>query len=245
MPTFKHGRLFEVLMNSQDVSAYFFSSAWNAYVQTDEVTTAKGNAGWRSFLSGDAFSQWIGYGYFDTALTGIRSTIQVLPSTTTGILSYAPAGATAIGDQVRLLNFNTSDYKETSHVKSAVGFKWAVGSTAPVGIGASLHPLASESVGTITGTGDALLNAGVAGTGFIAHLHVTAYTAGTHQFKLQDATTQGGAYTDIAGGAFTNMTAVGAQRLAVVGTVRQWVRCVATIGTAAATYSVACARFPT
>jgi len=240
--TLKHGRLAEVLWGSataaQDVSAFLNSISWQAQVDTAKVSTFKSS--WHSFISGNAVSSATMNGYYDSTLTNIRGTLQAAP----GVLSYAPAGATAIGDQVRLLSFNTVTYNENASVSDAVGFDWTAAGTAPAGIGVSLHPLASENVGTITGTGDGVLTS-VAGTGLIAHLHVTVYTSGTHQFKLQDATTQGGAYTDIAGAAFTNMTSAGAQRLVVLGTVRQFVRCVATIGTAAATYSVSCARFPT
>jgi len=240
--TFRHGRLFEVLQGTSstavDVSPFMFSANFNVYVDTAEVSTAKSS--YKSYLAGEAFSQFFGYGYYDPTLTGVRLSLQQSP----GVVNYAPAGATAIGDQVRLLSFNTVNYKETPSTNKAVGFSWSINGTAPVGIGVSLHPLASENVGTITGTGDGVLTS-AAGTGLIAHLHVTAYTSGTHQFKLQDATTQGGAYTDIAGGAFTNMTSAGAQRLVVLGTVRQFVRCVAVIGTAAATYSVAVGRYPT
>jgi len=246
---FKHGRLFEVLhgtaTTAQDISTFLFSSQFNTYVQMSEVSTAKST--YKSFIAGPAFSQFFGYGYYDPTLTAVRLSLQA----SSGILNYAPAGATTIGDLVRLQTFNSSNYKESSKTTNPVGFTWQADSTAPqgtssgmVGYGVSLHPLASENVGTITGTGDGVMTS-AAGTGLIAHLHVTAYTAGTHQFKLQDATTQGGAYTDIAGGAFTNMTSLGAQRLVVVGTVRQFVRAVATIGTAAATYSIAVARYPT
>ena len=240
--TFRHGRLAEVLHGTAttavDLSPYLFSANLNAYQDTAEVSTFK--SAYRSYIAGEAFTQFFGYGYYDPTLTAVRLSLQQSP----GVVNYAPAGATAIGDQTRLLSFNTVDYKESPSTSKAVGFAWSINGTSPVGIGVSLHPLAAENPGTITGTGDGVQTS-VAGTGLIAHLHVTAYSAGTQQFKLQDATTQGGAYTDIAGAAFTNMTSVGAQRLVVVGTVRQFVRCVATIATAACTYSVACARFPT
>lgn len=239
---FKHGRLFEVLhgtaTTAQDISTFLYSASFNTYVQMAEVSTAK--SAYRSYIAGLAFSQLFAYGYYDPTLTAVRLSLQATP----GFVNYAPAGATAIGDLVRLISFNAVDYKESPKVTSAIVFAWSLDTTLPVGAGVSLHPLAAENVGTITGTGDGVMTS-AAGTGLIAHLHVTAYTAGTHQFKLQDATTLGGAYTDIAGGAFTNMTSAGAQRLVVVGTVRQFVRCVATIGTAAATYSVAVARYPT
>lgn len=238
---FRSGRLSEVLLGStttaQDISGFLYSAEWNSYVDMQPVSTFKNT--WKAFISGDAYSQFFGYGYYDPTLTAVRLTLQAAP----GILTYAPAGATTIGDPTRLLSFNTKNYKESPRTSAAINFTWGTDTTAQVGLGVSLHPLASEGVGTVTGTGDACGNAGVATTtGAIGHLHLTAYTSGTHTFKFQDSTTLGGAYTDIASGAFTNMTAVGSQRLIIPGTIRQFVRCVATIGTTAATYAVSFAR---
>lgn len=235
-PLFKHGRLFEALLNGKDVSPYLFSAESNVYVDTAKVSTAKSS--WESFISGDAFAQFFGYGYFDTTLTDVRATFQAAP----GVFTFGPAGATAIGDPVRLYNFNTVSYREAPNVKAAVPFNWAIDSTAPLGIGECLHPLAAESPGTITGTGSPLVTGVSSSTGAVAHLHVTAYSAGTHQFKLQDATALNGAYTDITGGAFSNVSATGGQRLVITGTIRAYVRAVATIATAAATYSISVAR---
>lgn len=234
---FKSGRLAEVLLGAIDLSPYLYSAEFNAYVNTAEVSTFKSS--WKSHISGEAFAQFFTYGYFDTSLTTVRAQLQATP----GVVSYAPAGATTIGDNVRLLTFNTVDYKEQSRINNAVLFTWQADTTLPAGIGVSLHPLASENVGTINGTGDGVITSLASTTGAIAHLHVTAMTGGdTQNFKLQDATTQGGAYTDIASGAFTAVTAVGSQRLVIPGTIRQYVRCVATIAGHACTYSVSVAR---
>ncbi len=237
--TFKAGRLGELWLNGVDVST-FFAGADNAFkVDIADVSTFKST--WRSAISGLAASVLTASGYYDSAdADKVRDTLQAA----VGQLSYFPAGATAIGDNGRLLNINSSDYKNSSKIADAVVMDWTAQSTAPVGIGTCLHILQSENIGTITGTGDGIGNAGAqTTTGLVAHLHVTAMTGGdTHNFKLQDATTIGGAYTDIAGGAFTNVTAVGSQRLVVPGTIRAFIRLVATINTHAATYGCAAAR---
>jgi hypothetical protein len=235
---FKHGRLAEILLNSQDVSAFMYSAQWNAYLETAKVSTFKSS--WHSYIAGEAFSQLFCYGYYDPTVTTIRSTLQAAAA---GVVSFAPAGATAIGDQVRMLWPNAVDYKESSKTANAVLFAWSANSTAPVGLGFSLHPLAQEALGTITGTGDGIGTSVASTTGAIGHLHVTQVSSAvSSSFKFQDATTLGGAYTDIASGAFTNVTAVGAQRLVIPGTIRQFVRCVAVIGPATTTYAVSFAR---
>lgn len=236
--TFKSGRLGEIWLNGVDASIYFNSADWAMKLALAPVTTFK--ALWDAFIADTASSTLSAGGYYDSADTDkVRDTLQAA----VGQATYFPAGATAIGDQARLLNINSSDYKNGSKLGGAVTMDWTATSTAVVGIGTCLHVLAQETVGTITGTGDGLLTSAASTTGAVAHLHVTQVSAATSSsFKLQDATTLGGAYTDIASGAFVNVTAVGSQRLVIPGTIRQFVRAVAVIGPATTTYGIAVAR---
>ncbi len=235
---FKAGRLGEIWLNGIDVSPFFSSADWTAKVKTADVTTFK--ASWDSFISDTATSTLVAAGYYDSAdADKVRDTLQAA----VGQVTYSPAGALAIGDQCRLLNINTNDFKNGNKVGSAVTMAWGVQSTAPVGIGECLHVLQSEAIGTVTGTGTGLVAGVSTTTGLVAHLHVTAMTGGdTHNFKLQDCATLGGTYVDIASGGFVNVTAVGSQRLIVPGTIRAFVKLVATINTHAATYACAAAR---
>ncbi len=236
---FKHGRLSELWLNGVDISTYFYDAQFNAKVETAEVTTFK--AAWKSFIAGQALSKLTAQGYYDSSEADkVRSTLQAA----VGQLTYVPAGGLAIGDGARLLNINSSTFANRAGVKSAVGMTWTAEATAPVGLGGVLHIMQQEALGTITGTG-ADLNSPLASTtsGLVAHLHVTQVSAATTStFKLQDATTLGGAYTDIASAAFVNVTAVGSQRLVVPGTIRNFVRLVAVIGPATTTYACAAAR---
>lgn len=79
--------------------------------------------------------------------------------------------------------------------------------------------------------------------GFQAYLQVFAFTGTDVTIKLQDATTSGGAYADIASGAFTAVTAAPfVQRIAVAGaaTVREFVKVTTTTvgGFASVTFAV-------
>lgn len=235
---FKHGRSSELWLNEVDISTYFYDATFEVKLETADVTTFK--AAWHSHIAGQALGKLTARGYYDSSEADqVRETLQEA----VGQLTYLPAGATAIGDGARLLNINSSSFQTRSGVKSPVGMSWIADSTAPVGLGEVLHVIQAETPGTVTGTG-APLNLGVSTTtGLVAHLHVTAMTGGdTHTFKLQDSTTLGGAYTDIASGAFINVTAVGSQRLIVPGTIRAFVRLVSVITGNAATYGVAAAR---
>lgn len=238
MPTFKPGRLAAIWLNSVDVSGYFASADLSVKQDTAEVTTF--GAAYKSYIAGVASAVFTATGYYDSAdADKVRDTLQAA----VGQVTFFPAGATAIGDPARLININSTDYRMGDKTSEAVAMDWAVLSTAPVGAGTCLHVLQSENLGTITGTGDGLLTSASSTTGAVAHLHVTAVSSAVaSSFKLQDSTTQGGVYTDIASGAFTNVTAIGSQRLVVPGTIRQFVRVVAVIGPATTTYGVAVAR---
>lgn len=238
MPSFKHGRNAELWLNGVDVSGYFEAATWNVKMETAKATTFK--AAWKSFIAGDAYAWLTANGYYDSGdADKVRDTLQAA----VGQLTYLPAGGVAIGDLARLLNINSSAYQNTSRIKDAVGMAWTAQATAPVGIGNVLHVMQSEALGTITGTGSDLGTGVLSTTGAVAHLHVTAVSSAVaSSFKLQDSTTLGGAYTDIASGAFVNVTAVGSQRLVIPGTIRGFVRAVAVIGPATTTYAIAAAR---
>lgn len=234
---FKHGRLAELWLGGQDVSTFFMNADLETVVDVADSTTFKSL--WKSFLPGDAISKLTTNGYYDSTLTNVRATLGVAAGS---VVTFAPAGATAIGDLTRGILVNTTKYREGAKIGTLVTFDWDVDSTAVVGYGVCLHVMQQESPGTITGTGDGVMTSAANTTGAIATLHVTAMTGGTQNFKLQDATTLGGAYTDIASGAFTAVTVVGAQRLVIPGTIRQFVRAVATIATNPVTYGITVAR---
>ena len=244
---FKHGRLGELWFNSVDVSNYFASADVAAKQATSDVTTFKVNgvqSTYHAYLAGLAEATLTAAGFYDSSEADkVRASLQAVVSGTTGQLTYMPAGAVAIGDQARLLNVNSSDFKNSSNIGKAVVLDWTAMSTAPVGIGTVLHVLKSENVGTVTGPGDGVLTSAQNTTGAVAHLHVTAMTGGdTHNFKLQDCTTINGVYVDIVGGAFTAVTAVGSQRLVIPGTIRQFVQAVSVISGHACTFGIAVAR---
>jgi len=234
---FKHGRLAEIWLGGQDVSTFFMNADLESVVDTAESTTFKSL--WKSFLPGTAMAKLATNGYFDSTLTNVRATLGVAAGS---VVTFAPAGAVAIGDLTRSILVNSTKYREGAKIGSLVTFDWDADSTAVAAYGVCLHVMQQESPGTITGTGDGVMTSAQSTTGAIATLHVTAMTGGTQNFKLQDATTQGGAYTDIAAGAFTAVTTVGAQRLVIPGTIRQFVRAQAVIATNPVTYAITVAR---
>lgn len=238
---FKHGRLAALYLGGNDVSPYFASADWAAKMTPADVTTF--GAAWKSAIAGLADSTLTASGYYDSAYPagGNDAVVQATLQVDNAVVTYLPAGGLAIGDQARLILAETTDLKRGSKIGGAITFDWAATTTQAVGFGTVLHVLQSET-GTISGTGDGLLQGVSSATGLVANLHVTAISGGTLSFKLQDSVLIGGAYTDIASGAFTNVTAIGAQRLVVPGTIRAFVRAVATLGASTCTYSITAAR---
>lgn len=238
---FVHGRLTEVLLDEKDISSYLNKMDLNVDVEPGDTTTFK--KAWKTYEPGLASAGMEAGGLFDHLFTDVRDALQVTPDS---IISYAPGGALAIGDQVRQLAGVTATYKESAPVGGMVAFAWNATANDTLGIGNSFHALGPE---TVTGNATPWPPSGGAQTllGAVAHLHITAIggtATPTLTVKFQDSTTFGGAYTDIASGAFSAATAIGAQRLIIPGTIRAFVRAAWTISgtTPSFTFAVSLAR---
>lgn len=97
----------------------------------------------------------------------------------------------------------------------------------------------------VTGVGVSFATPAVTGTGsngLQAYLEVTAFNGSSLDIKLQHSTDDGGTdpYADISGAAFTTVSAApAAERIAVTGTVKKWIRYVASGTFTSATFVVA------
>lgn len=240
---FVHGRKTETWLEDIDASIFLDSLDLSTKTDTSESTTFKKT--WQTHIVGKSKASVTAHGFYDNDMTETGEFVPTvwLPVTTDKVLTYGPGGMFVVDQLARLVLVQDSDYKETSPVGGIVAFEWTVESNKVVGIGNVLAPITVNAVGVFTGTGSGLGDSLATTTGLVAHLHVQAMTPGdTHTAKLQDATTIGGAYSDIAGGAFVNITAVGAQRLVVPGNIRQFVKIVFTSVGHAATFAAAAAR---
>lgn len=237
---FKHGKGTEVLLDEKDVSVWLNKADMSVDVEAADATTFKKN--WHVFWPGLADGKFESGGFYDPLFEDVRQTLQVTPDS---IVSWAPGGATAFGDPVRMMAGVTPNYKESAPVGGMTMFTWGVKSSDTLGIGHTYHPLAAE---TVTGF-SAYFDGGAATLlGAVAHLHVTAISGTatpTVTVKFRDATSGAGAgLADITGGAFAAATTIQAQRLVIPGTIRQFVRVDWTItGTnPSLTFAVALAR---
>lgn len=160
--------------------------------------------------------------YFNTAAGHAHPALSTLPLTDR-ICSYfrgAAIGneaASTVGKQIGYDGSRGDDGGFTFAVdvqSNGFGLEW----------GQQLTPgLRTDTTATAGSPLDTTASASLGGQ---LYLHVTAFTGTDVTIKLQDATTSGGSYSDVSGGTFTVVSAVGSQRLALGGstTVRQFVK---------------------
>ncbi len=94
-----------------------------------------------------------------------------------------------------------------------------------------------------TATNGTGVDFGAAGIfGLQAYLHVFSFTGTSCTVTLQSATTLGGAYSNIAGGAFAAASAIGSQRIATArnGTQNQFIRAITSGTFSQCTFAVSC-----
>jgi hypothetical protein len=216
---FAHGSKCELWLNGADVSPYFRSADVSFDVDSAEATTFRSD--WKMYEVGTAGAAVDAEGLYDPAqVPDLEGLLQVTPGS---VLTVGPAGLRA-GDRARLLSALTSAFAESAAIGDVVSIAWSTIADLPVGLGHVLEPMAeieadangTTLVGPLGGTT----------TGAIAHLHVTAVSADDElDVKLQDSA-NGTDWADITGGAFATVTAPGAERLVIPGTIRRYVRAV-------------------
>jgi len=223
---FKHGKSTSVFLGAKDLSPFLNAADFSVDVDTADQTTF--GSTWKTAGVGMAGSKSDFAGLYDPTLTDLISLLAIDPGPAGTVLTYAPAGALAIGDRARLVSVVETAYAESSPIGGMIACKYGVLGSDDVGDGQILH-LLSLDTGTTTGAEKDDLAA--TATGWQAHLHVIAQTGGgSWVVKLQDAAVSN-TYTDLAGGAFTAAVGTTAQRLtgAPGSTLRRYVRYVATV----------------
>lgn len=218
---FYHGKSTSVLLDDADLSTYLNAIDLSADLDTAETTTF--GATWKTAVAGTVGAKVDYGGFYDPAVSDLPA---MLLTPASGVLSWAPAGAAAIGDRVRLAQVYETTYAESVPVGGAVAVKGAFLCDGYLGFGDVLHVLGED---TNTTTGADRDDGAASATGWIAHLHVTAVDAGSWVVKLQDAATTD--WADVTGGAFTAATGATSQRLvsaAADTALRQHIRYVAT-----------------
>ena len=234
---FKHGKNTAVLLDGLDLSGYLNNVDLSVDVDTAGTDTF-GNS-WKTSLAGMAGSKADFAGLYDPAITDLPALLTVDPG---AVLTYCPAGAIALADAARLMSVAEVSYGETSPVGGIVASKASMLADGPVGFGRVIHLLAEE---TATGNGTAVDLTAQSTTGAIAHLHATAVSAtDTFDITIEDSANGTSGWSTV--GTFASVTAAGAERLVIAGTVERYLRVVTTVtdvsGDPAITFLVALAR---
>lgn len=215
-----HGSKARVWFASVDVSGWLRDARLTGTVDTAEKTVLTSPA--KEYAVGQSERSSSFEGLYDKDLTVVRDNLGVA----SGVLTFLPGGASAIGDLAWLSSVIDAQYEESAPIGDMVAFAWEATASGPVAFGYALHPWGED---TNTTTGADRDDASATATGWVAHLHVGLVDGGSWVIKLQDAATTD--WTDVTGGAFTAATGVTSQRLvsaASTTALRRHVRYVAT-----------------
>ena len=173
------GRNTSVLWNTTVMSGYLTQTDFEVSVETHDVTTY--GKGWKEFVPGLLDSTTGFQGIHDAAAGTV---IEDALDTGGAVLTYCPAGGTAVGERARLVSVISTNYSESSPVADVVKFSWDVQSDSTTGFGKVIHPLGTDTNST---NGTSQDDTAATSTGWVAHLHVTAVSAGTWTIYLQDS----------------------------------------------------------
>lgn len=229
-----HGKASRVLMDQYSLSSYLTTGKIGRKVDFPKNPTF-GDVAQRYGIVGLMSSTFSFQGFADYTAAGfdaiMRAALATDPSAGTAIpIVSVGLNGFALGNMVEMLQAVPTKYDidtgEEKPVEAMVDFA----SDDQVDLGVSLHDLVAETTAGVvnyTGVDETSISTS---NGWVAHLHATAYSGWTSAtIKIQDSA-DNGAWADLAGAAFTALTAVGKQRIvgASNAVVRRYVRAVVT-----------------
>lgn len=221
MPTFKSGRSALILFNQYNVSGYLNAAGIQIGAETADITTFA-SGGWKEKMGTLLGASFPFQGFHDvdfpvTSQLGADS----------GVLTYAPAGATAVGDALFMAPITSTDLQKSAPVGGVCAISWTAQAQGAAACGQMLHPLAED---TNTTTGSSKDDAASTSTGWTGHLHVLAVDGGSWLIRVQDSA-DNSSWSLVSGFQFTDVTAAATERLtssSKTATVRRYVRYTAT-----------------
>lgn len=237
MATFTHGLNTAVLLGAYEVSPYFRSSSVDLPRDVAE-TTAFGSTS-KSFIGGLVDATYTAEGMFDA--TGSSAIIESALAQSFVNVSFYPEGYT-IGKQGFAMKASSTKETVSSSTDDVNMISFEAQSSTSGEYVVSLHALGAETPGTANAAGQ--LNAGGTTTqGAVGYIHVTAINGGTATVKVQHSP-DNVTFADLI--TFTNVTAVGSERVATAGTVSvdPYLRARAILVGGTATFQVGAGRRP-
>jgi hypothetical protein len=218
--SFAAGKNTVVLFDASNLSAYFKDAKVSSDVGMSDVTVFGASA--KAFLPTIRDGKVSLGGFWDGGVTAADAILRAAFAAASGnVFSITPGQDTTIGNRAWMLSARQTSYEISAPVGDVVSIASSIQVDGGIDAGFSHHAL-----GTETGTGNYASIDGAAATtnGGVGHLHVTGATNLTAAtFKIQDSANNS-AWADIL--TFTDVTAAGAQRVAITGTVRRYVRAI-------------------
>lgn len=216
---FIHGKKTVVLYNGANLTSYFNEATMNNSVETAE-TTAFGNDA-KTYITGLRDGTISANGMFDGVAGGIDATLSsVIGAVASDVITVCPEGATA-GTRTMSCAARETSYEISSPVSDVVAANMEVQSDGGIDIGKLLDGLSAVSA---SGNGSSLDNGAATTNGGVAYLHVTANTRdGASTFKVQHSS-DNVSFVDLATFSSVSASATGGERVAVTGTVNQYLR---------------------
>lgn len=239
-----HGKNTLVMIDENDLSAYFNDVGWSADIDAAETTTFS-SGGAKTYIAGLGDGKISASGIFDgTAVTGSDARLAAaFANTDNSVLLTSPQGS-VLGAQCKLAAGLSTTYEVASKVSDVVETKAEFQANGGVDSGQILA--AARSVATATTTNETSVDRGAStANGGVAQLHVTANAANDATVIKVQHSANNSTWADLATFASVPTTDTLAERVVVAAgtTVNRYLRATSTTaGTGAVVYTVAFAR---
>lgn len=236
---FMHGKNTGVLVDGANLTPYFNEASASVDVETAETTTFGNND--KTYIIGLADGTMSVSGMFDGDTGAVDETIEAaLGAEAPGYTTIAPEGLT-LGKASYSCQARKTSYEISSPVGDVVATSLSI--QADGGIDRGLL-LAAASAVTASGNGTGQDNGASSANGGVGYLHVTTNTRnGSTTFKVQHSA-DNITFADLITFTAVSSSTTGSEKIAVTGTVNQYVRASHAPGgsTGSVTYSMAFAR---
>jgi hypothetical protein len=237
---FIHGKNTSVLYNGSDLSSYFNDASMSQDVETAETTAFGDDA--KTYITGLKDGTMSMSGMFDGQTDAIDAVLTgTLGATAADVATVVPAGLSSTGVATFSAEVRETSYEISSPVGDVVAANLEVQATGGIDRGVLL---AGGSTLSASATGTAVNHGSSTSSGGVGYLHVTSNTRdGASTFKVQDSS-DGVTYADLVTFASVSASATGGERVAVTGSVDQYVRAEVVPGgsSGSVTYTMAFAR---
>jgi hypothetical protein len=214
--TAQHGKSTSVLFDEFDLSGFFNQSNGSRQIQAVNTTTF-GNDD-KVYIAGVESGSISVQGIYDGADDQVDEILDASIGSE-AIVTVCPQGAGVLGNRALMMKAEHASYQIRSTANDAV--RIVAGGTADGGVrtaGEVLQPLEAE---TTTFNGTSVDSGASSAVGGVGHLHVTAFSGTSGTVEIEHSANDSTFANLIV---FSNVTAVGAQRSTVTGTVNQYLR---------------------